>query len=59
MRQQQHKEGEKKKIEIHTAVLLKIQVLLDVMFCCWASSSQHFKGSATTHRMTQHHNPKD
>jgi len=30
-----------------TALLLKIQVLQDMMLCCWMSSSRHFKGSCT------------
>jgi hypothetical protein len=31
--------------EVHTLVLLKIQVFWDAMLCHWAGSSQHFEGS--------------
>jgi hypothetical protein len=29
------------------------------MFCCLAGSTSCFEGSATSHQMTQHHNPNN
>ena len=31
--------------EILAQMLLKIQVVSDMMLCCWANNPQHFEGS--------------
>jgi hypothetical protein len=57
------------KLEILTAVLLKIQIFCDVMLCHWGYSSSRFKGSRCLHLQgqavnivtptMQHNNPED
>jgi len=31
--------------EVLAQILLKIQIVSDMMLCCWANNPQHFKGS--------------